>query len=532
MPYYCTALRAAALGVLAMALVLAGDPQNNQPEQPGWHSSAVDCKVRRARWLSQTPSGATLLAFCGGDHGSKYANGAEFLSVDASGAAAPAKLLHDSVAAWQPMAPNSVVDMARVDDVEGEGLLLAGANGALHLMGLSVVESGADVVHQNLVELLVRAAGATGGGDALWQALSGESIPALKERAAASGLDVSAAALGHVQTTVHANSRQDYRPALAAGSDTVVTMDALGSNAALGCDGGSLCVVDLKRPDGAALLSTRESFCVNGVALLDRNATELASVCSGGLLKLWDWRQHAQPVMQLAPPPQETASLTCVAVRPHTSGCQMVTGSARGVVALWDTRVPDHPLSVFRPHEEHVWDVCFDDAGQSCFCSSNDGTVAEHVISDSQHGGMAQMHWVRRLVEQVMPVNCVTVDSNSGLVAAGTDGNAVYFTHRALQGQPQGPTVSRSSLATAPPATSAAAAAAAANNQQDRVARFDGQPAAAAPPPQDTPYGISPVIGSASRSAAFWSAAPGTNGGGNRGSMFTPASADFGGRLF
>ncbi len=525
-----------------MALV-AMDDDSAKTTEAGWRSAAVDCKARGAVWLRPTASGASVLAYCGTEHSTVgFEDGAHFLSVDAEGHATPAKLVRDGVA-WAPIASDSLVTVASVGDTEGEGLLLAGTN-ALHLLSVSVVESGGEALHSSLLSLLVRHAGPTGVDAEMLQALQSESIKSLHQRCVAAGLDV-LGACGQIDTVVYANSRQDYTPQLA-DRDTVVTMDALGQHGAVGGDTGSIAVLDLKRPEAAPVMKSRESFCVNGVALVGRNDTELASVCSGGLLKLWDWRQRAQPVMQLIAPPQETASLTCVAVRPSTGGTQIVTGSARGVVALWDRRSPDHPLSVFRPHEELVWDMCFDEAGSSLITCSNDGTVAEHEISTESHGpgGMAQMHWVRRLVEQVMPVNCVALEQTTGLVAAGTDGNAVYFTtrHGLIQAEPA-------------PAAAAASFSAAArpegqgqhNNdhgveqQPDLQQGFasvaiesDGSTklAPSLPPPQATPFGVSPVVGSSGRQWGDWSA-PGSRGAISSASpLFTPAPSGFGGKLF
>lgn len=475
-----------------MALV-AMDGDSSLTAAP-WRSVAVDCKAKGATWLRPLASGASVLAYCGADHSTVgFEDGAHFLCVDAEGRATPANLVRDGVA-WPPIASNSLVAMASVADMEGEGLLLAGAH-ALHLLSVSVVESG--------------------------------------------GEDV----LGTCDTVVYANNRQDYMSNLA-DRDTVVTMDSLGQYSAVGGDNGSIAVLDLKRPEAAPVMKARESFCVNGVALVGRNDTELASVCTGGLLKLWDWRQRAQAVMQLVAPPQEAASLTCVAVRPSTGGTQIVTGSARGVVALWDRRSPDHPLSVFRPHEELVWGMCFDEAGSSLITCSNDGTVAEHEISSGSHfpGAMAQMHWVRRLVEQVMPVNCVAIDHTSGLVAAGTDGNAVYFTTRHEH--------PRSAPA---PAASAARVSAAGKTeeqvQQHRDDELEQQPGVeqgfanvafesgdstriSLPPPQATPFGVSPVLGTSGRDWGDWSAPGSRSVTSSAGPLFTPAPSGFGGRLF
>lgn len=507
----------------------------------GWFSAAIDCKARGVAWLRPTASGASVLAYSGAEHSTVgFEDGVHFLSVDVEGRATPAKLVRDGIA-WAHIASDSIAAMAPVSDVDGEGLLLAGAN-ALHLLSVSVSESGGEAVHSSLSDLLVRHADATGASAELLQGLQTESIQSLRQRCISAGLDV-VGACGRIDTVVYANSRQDYGSQFG-NNDTIVTMDALGQRSAIGGDTGSIAVLDLKRPEAAPVMSSHESFCVNAVALVDGNDTELASVCSGGLLKVWDWRQRAVPVLQLSAPAQETASLTCVAVRPQTGGTQMVTGSARGVVALWDRRAPDHPISVFRPHEELVWDMCFDEMGSSLITCSNDGTVAEHEVSMDSHGAgdMAQMCWVRRLVEQVMPVNCVAIDQASGRVAAGTDGNALYFTarHGCPHAQPAGA------------ATASFAARQGYPGQQHQdyatVQQTDGQAVAATtviesgsskpepslPPPQATPFGISPVIGSSGQHWGDWSAAPGarsaisTTGG----PLFTPAQLGFGGKLF
>jgi hypothetical protein len=508
---------------------------------PGWRSAAVDCKAKGATWLRPTASGASVLAYCGAEHSTVgFQDGAHFLSVDVEGHATPAKLVRDGVA-WSPIASDSLVAMAPVADTEGEGLLLAGAH-ALHLLSVSVAESGGEAVHSNLLDLLVRHAGGREADAEMLQALQSESLKSLHQRCVAAGLDV-LGACGQIDTVVYANSRQDYAPKLA-DRETVVTMDSLGQYSAIGGGSGSIAVLDLKRPEAAPVMEVRESFCVNGVALVGRNDTELASVCSGGLLKLWDWRQRAQPVTQLVAPPQEAASLTCVAVRPSSGGTQIVTGSARGVVALWDRRSPDHPLSVFRPHEELVWGMCFDEAGSSLITCSNDGTVAEHEISAGSHfpGAMAQMHWVRRLVEQVMPVNCVAIDQTSGLVAAGTDGNAVYFTTR--HDHPRSEPASGASAASL-----SAAGQTEEQVQQHRDHELEQQPGVqqglanvafesgdstkpSLPPPQATPFGVSPVVGTSGRHWGDWSAPGSRSVLSSGGPLFTPAPSGFGGRLF
>ena len=506
----------------------------------GWRSAAIDCKARGATWLRPTASGASVLAYCGTEHSTVgFEDGAHFLSVDAEGHATPAKLVRDGVS-WAPITPDSLVTMASVDDTEGEGLLLAGAN-ALHLLSLSVVESGGEAVHSSLLDLLVRHAGPTGVDAEMPQALQSESIKSLHRRCVAAGLDV-LGACAQIDTVVYANSRQDYTPKLA-DRDTVVSMDALGQHSAVGGDSGSIAVIDLKRPEADPVMKSCESFCVNGVALVGRNDTELASVCSGGLLKLWDWRQRPQPVMQLVAPPQETASLTCVAVRPSTGGTQIVTGSARGVVALWDRRSPHHPLSVLRTHEELVWDMCFDEAGSTLITCANDGAVAEHAISTEPlgPGGVAQMHWVRRLVDQFMPVNCVALDRTTGLVAAGTDGNAVYFTsrHGHTQAEPS------------PAADVAGFSAAARPEEQGQdhddeleeqfglqqgfasaAVDSDGKFASSLPPPQATPFGVSPVVPSSGRQWGDWSALGPRSAISSASPLFTPAPSGFVGKLF
>ena len=190
-----------------MALVPVATPAGDV--ESGWRSAAVDCKTVGCQWLGPTASGASVLAFCGGEHSTApFGDGVHFLAVDAEGNAVPATLRRDGVA-WPRIAPDSVVGMARVGDVEGHGLLLAGSDGTLRLLGVSVVESGGDAVHRGLLDLLVRHAGTDAE---VWQTLQNESIASLRQRAVAAGLDVSATH-GQIETAVHANSRQDYAPA-------------------------------------------------------------------------------------------------------------------------------------------------------------------------------------------------------------------------------------------------------------------------------------------------------------------------------
>jgi WD40 repeat protein len=91
------------------------------------------------------------------------------------------------------------------------------------------------------------------------------------------------------------------------------------------------------------------------------------------------------------------AALTAVAVRPSTGGHQIVTGSERGVVTLWDQRQPAEPLAITRPHEEHIWELCFARGVQGgglapdntrCFSCSNDGTVAECTLDTRKERGL------------------------------------------------------------------------------------------------------------------------------------------------
>ena len=420
----------------AMALVALDDSSSAPPPEPAaWRTWSVgsECRPRRARWLAPTPSGRHVLALCGGQHCRPGDDGGvHFLTVDAGGGVASAELRHDGVDWRTPIRSDSIVDLATVSSTESEeAVLLAGEDGTLHLLGLAVCETGGEALQQALQDLLLRHADAAGDPD--WGELQSEPTRALLQRAAAAGLDVEAVAAatrGQIATTVRANSRQDYRP-LATGRDTVAAVATLGNSCAVGCDGGSLALLDLQRPDASPLLSKRESFCINGVAVLGGGAPLLASVCTGGLLKLWDSRSQSSPLLQMAPPPQETTALTCVVARPGTDGLHLMTGSSRGVVALWDRRAPAHPVSVFRPHEEHVWEIAFDSsATESFFTASNDGTVAEHVISAARDGDNPDLHWRHRLVETTVAVNCCCAEPGSGVVAAGTEDGTVHFSRR------------------------------------------------------------------------------------------------------
>ena len=93
---------------------------------------------------------------------------------------------------------------------------------------------------------------------------------------------------------------------------------------------------------------------------------------------------------------------------------------------------PAHPVSVFRPHEEHVWEIAFDSSATTTFfTAANDGTVAEHVISAARDGDLADLYWRHRLVETTVAVNCCCAEPGSaGVVAAGTEDGTVHFSRR------------------------------------------------------------------------------------------------------
>eukprot|EP01052_Picozoa_sp_SAG31_P020480 SAG31_NODE_1542_length_7951_cov_4.038844_6_plen_316_part_00 len=160
-------------------------------------------------------------------------------------------------------------------------------------------------------------------------------------------------------------------------TEEVTGMDALGTHYAICGDGGLVAVFGM---DGGwsnaggtqgPLMQVNEPYAINAVAMIKSHdhsewGSELATVCSGGYLKIWDagaGRGAEAQRFHFSNDPRQghdaSAALTSVAVRPATGGHHIITGSACGYLTLWDRRHAAEPISHLQSHENSIWEIRF-----------------------------------------------------------------------------------------------------------------------------------------------------------------------------
>ena len=130
----------------------------------------------------------------------------------------------------------------------------------------------------------------------------------------------------------------------------------------------------------------------------------------------WDPRSgHQKPVAAWQETASSAAPLLCLA--PHPAQPEVVlSGSAEGVVASWDLRVPRWPTSRAAALDGPLWSLAFHPTRPQLVCTaSDDGSLLLWENVGGAHGAVPA---VRTLGQSLQPLRSVAVSAEADAVAA------------------------------------------------------------------------------------------------------------------
>jgi len=143
----------------------------------------------------------------------------------------------------------------------------------------------------------------------------------------------------------------------------------------------------------------------------------VAGVGLSGRLSVWDMQASGRRPVIVSHDPNSSL-LTCLAklpTRPH----HYATGSADGVVSVWDARASTTPIFSTRAHDGPVWDACFLPTAEQCIAScGEDGTVK--MLTFTPQNGAEQVTYDKSEASAVELLTSVQPLNRLDFVGAGT----------------------------------------------------------------------------------------------------------------
>ncbi|CAG8445954.1 12420_t:CDS:2 [Ambispora leptoticha] len=154
---------------------------------------------------------------------------------------------------------------------------------------------------------------------------------------------------------------------------------------------------------------------------------EIVIATSGGRLKKYDRRNPRTAVAVAKTEGKGLDRLTCLAVNPNKK-MQLASGSANGVVSIWDSRNLVEPLNKFEPHKLSVWDIIFHpNRPETVLSCSEDASIA--ILDLSKTSYLRDRDEIPRLPKNsnCAPLNSLDYHPSAKLLVSGSDDAKLFF---------------------------------------------------------------------------------------------------------
>ncbi|CAG8534625.1 1460_t:CDS:2 [Ambispora gerdemannii] len=157
---------------------------------------------------------------------------------------------------------------------------------------------------------------------------------------------------------------------------------------------------------------------------------EIVIATSGGRLKKFDRRNPRTAVAVAKTEGKGLDRLTCLTVNPNKT-MQLASGSANGVVSIWDSRNLVEPLKKFEPHKLSIWDIVFHpNRSETVLSCSEDASIAildlSKTLLTSYLRGRDE---IPRLPNNFncAPLNSLDYHPSAKLLVSGSDDARLFF---------------------------------------------------------------------------------------------------------